>query len=341
MSEFRATLFDGRSSKPHPVVVTLRDGVVSVRGEGIATEVEVSRCTVEAALGSTRRTLYTPDGGRLDTTDAAAFAALERKARAGWGLRVVHALERRWRAALTAALLAALGAWAVAAYGVPLVAEWAAFALPETVTRSIGETTLAQVDRFVFEPSRLEEARRREIREKWAAFAGRFRPAVPHRLVFRRSRMGPNAFALPSGVIVLTDELVDFVESDAELLGVLAHELAHLESRHALRSLFQQAGVFAMVSALVGDVASITSVAGTLPTILLESRYSRGFEREADDIAARRMIDAGLGVEPLIAFLERIGAARPETNGPDLFATHPATGTRVAHLHELATAPER
>lgn len=340
MNEFRATLFDGRASKAHPVAVTLQGRVLSIRGEGIAADVELSRCTVEAALGSTRRTLYTPDGYRLDTADAAAFEALERRLRAGRGLRLVHALERRWRAALAAALLAALVAWGGAVYGLPLAAKWAAFALPAPVAQHIGQATLSQLDRFFFKPSRLDEARRREIRERWAAFAGTFRASVPHRLVFRRGGgIGPNAFALPGGVIVLTDELTEFVASDAELLGVLAHELAHLEQRHGLRSLFQQAGVFVMISALAGDVTSVASAAGTLPTILLESKYSRGFEREADGIAGRRMIGAGLGVQPLIAFLRRISAARPETDGPDLLSTHPSAGKRIAHLVELVREP--
>jgi predicted Zn-dependent protease len=102
-----------------------------------------------------------------------------------------------------------------------------------------------------------------------------------------------------------------------------------------VRTLLQSTGAFVLISVLVGDLASITSVAGTLPTILLESKYSRGFEREADTMASKWMNYVGLGVEPMIAFLTRVKEKEKGFEGPEFLSTHPATDKRIEYLRTL------
>ena len=91
-----------------------------------------------------------------------------------------------------------------------------------------------------------------------------------------------------------------------------------------------------MISVLVGDVASITATAGTLPALLLESSYSRRFEEEADLISSQWMQTAGYGVEPMIVFLTRIKEKKGFAEGPEFLSTHPATERRISYLRELA-----
>ena len=340
MITFKGTYFDGKSSKANDVNVTVLGDVISIRGETIHEDFPIGKCTVEPALGSTRRTLYTPDGGRLDTMDQKAFQTLERKQGRTKGSRVVQLLEGHWRAALAASAVAVLAVLAAAVWGIPYLAESAAFSLPNRALQALGNGALDSVDRHFLQPSELDADEHERIRSLVEEFTTETGAPEPRALVFRKSPFGPNAFALPGDTVVLTDELVSFVEGDEELIGVVAHELAHLERRHAVRTLLQGAGVFVLISVLVGDVTSITSAAGTLPALLLETRYSRGFEQEADVMASQWMLASGYGVEPMIAFLTRVGEKQPDVGAPEFLSTHPATENRISYLRALAAKTE-
>ena len=333
MTRFQGTWFDGTSSRAHEVTVTVQGDVLSIRGDSVREDHRLDRCTIEPALGRIERTLYTPGGGRLDTPDQQAFATLEVGSKGTWGFRVVHWLESRWKAALAAVAVTVLAALAGTVWGIPYLAEKAAFSLPERVLQALGKGALDNVDRHFFKPAELDLAEQERVRAAVEAFVATTGAPAPRALVFRKSPFGPNAFALPGGTVVLTDDLVAFVETDEELLGVVAHELAHLDNRHVVRTLLQGTGVFVLLSVLVGDIASITSVASTLPVILLESRYSRGFETQADTVASGWMRAAGYGVEPMIAFLTRIQEHAFE--GPEFLSTHPAMDKRVEYLKTL------
>jgi len=332
---FAGTYFDGRNSAAHEVTVNVLGDVISIRGEGLHQDFKIAGCNFEPALGSTCRTLYTPNGGRLDTKDHRAFSVLERKKGSGRGFRIVHLLESHWKAALVSVAVAVLAVVATSIYGIPLLAEKVAFTLPDEVLQVLGKEALASADRHFFRPSELDVSRRQNIESLVEGFVATTGAQSPRLLVFRKTPSGPNAFALPGGTVVLTDELISFAEGNEEIVGVVAHELAHLERRHAVRTVLQGAGVFLMVSLLVGDVASITSTAGTLPALLLESRYSRGFEEEADLRASQWMRSAGYGVKPMIAFLTRIGEKNSFAEGPEFLSTHPATEKRIAYLRKL------
>ena len=152
-------------------------------------------------------------------------------------------------------------------------------------------------------------------------------------------KIGPNAFALPGGAIVLTDGLVDLARNDAQVSAVLAHEIGHVRHRHGLRQALQAAGLAALITALAGDAVSITSLAVTLPTLLLQNGYSREFEDEADSYAFQRLREIGLSPKDFAEIIARLeefrskdaGATRSNTGerNMDYLSTHPATARRI------------
>jgi len=333
---FTGTYFDGKSSKAHEVSVTVAGEILSIRGQGVHEDVAVTLCSLEPALGTTRRTLYTPGGGRLDTDDGQAFAVLERLRGGKRGFRIIHWLESRWKWAVAAVAITLGLIYCFSVWGIPYLARVAAFSMPEKANQALGAGVLESADRHFLEPSELATDEQDRIRSLVGEFVVASGAPEPRAFEFRKSPFGPNAFALPGDTVVLTDELVSFVESDGELLGVIAHELAHLEERHAMRTVLQSAGVFVLVTVIVGDVVSVTSAAGALPALLLKSSYSRGFEREADETASQWMIDTGHGVRPMIAFLTRVQEKGLDGIGPEFLSTHPAPESRVDRLRELA-----
>jgi predicted Zn-dependent protease len=333
---FSGTYFDGKSSKAHDVTVTVQGSRLYIRGQTTREEVELRLCSLEPALGTTRRTFYTPEGGRLDTDDRQAFAVLETMRGGTGGFKFIHWLESHWKAAVAAVGVTVVMVLCFSVWGIPYLARVAAFSMPEKASQALGKGVMETADRHFFKPTELEEEKQEHIRTLVSQFVYETGAPEPVAFEFRKSPFGPNAFALPGDTVVLTDELVSFVESDGEIMGVIAHELAHLEKRHAVRTVLQSAGVFVLVSVTVGDVISVTSAAGALPALLLKSSYSRGFEREADDTASRWMVDTGYGVKPMIAFLTRVKEKGLGGGGPEFLSTHPAPENRIDRLRELA-----
>lgn len=97
-----------------------------------------------------------------------------------------------------------------------------------------------------------------------------------YQLNFRKNPViGANAFALPGGYMLITDELIDLANNNDEIVAVLAHELGHVKGRHALRQTLQGTVSGFIIIAITGDVSSIAS---GLPALMMNISYSRELE---------------------------------------------------------------
>jgi Zn-dependent protease with chaperone function len=339
MIAFHGTYFDGKSSKAYPVNVVCSGDLVSLRDDAndLRIDLKLDELSLAPPLGKTRRVLELPGGARCETPDFDAVQRLEtmRGSKHQRGMHLVHLLESRWRlvTACVACLLVCL--WTLVAYGIPWMAKRAAFATPQPLIDSVSNQSLAFLDKRLFKPSRLDSARIDTLQHRFQELIRERGASTEARLIFRSSQaMGANALALPSGLVIMTDPLVHLAQDDRELLGILAHELAHVEQRHGLRNLYQSAGLFLLISTLLGDVTSITSTASSLPTFLLEAGYTRQFETEADTMAGQYMLQQGWGTKPLRDILHRLAGERGEKL-PAFLSTHPGTEERLRHLEAI------
>lgn len=335
MSDVRALYFDGKSSDGHQVIVGLdHGGVLRVRGAGIDLGWPLEQVRVSARIGSSQRYLYFPDGSQCETGDNDSvdrlFAAREPAA-----ARLLHRWESGLGYALAALAVTVVVAFAAIFWGLPALAKQVAFALPPATETLIGRDALAALDRFVLAPSRLPPERQAALRKLYAGMrdAGEAGPA--YRLEFRSGgRIGANALALPAGIIVVTDELVVLAKDDREIEAVLAHEVGHLRQRHMLRYVLQNSAAALLVAVTVGDVTSITSLAAAAPTLLLQAKFSRDFEREADDFALAYLARRGIPLEVFAAILQRMEEKRHEGKNagkgePNYLSSHPGTRERI------------
>ncbi len=212
--------------------------------------------------------------------------------------RLAYALESRWPAVIASLAATAALVWLIVAVALPRAAEPIARRLSPEVDRFLGQQVLATLDKTVFKPTDLSPDAEEEWRRKFDDFVAGEPGAEHYAIVFRHAG-APNAFALPDGTIVVTDEMVRAVGSDDEFRAVLAHEIGHIRGRHALRLVLQRSGIAVLLTALAGDAVGVTYLAVALPSMLLQSSYSREFEAEADDFAfaqseASRRVAAGL-----------------------------------------------
>ena len=345
MIEARGTYFDGKSSQARRATMRCIGDRVMIEedGGGLLQGLRASRCRIDPPLGKAARSIRFPGDAVFETPDAGAIAALERT----WGknrtMRLVHHIETRWKGVSVSFAGIVLFVWLFHTYAIPSLAEEIAFSLPAGVDTEISRHTLDVLDSHFTHPSGLDPRRTEGIRKRFRSLLAGLGPdGFTYRLEFRKSpAIGPNAFALPSGTVVMTDELVGLSVDDRELDGVLLHEIGHIRGRHALRTVIQNAGVFLIIASLSGDMSHISSTAASLPTVLAHSEYSRTFEREADRFAAAELLRRGEPLKPLEDILRRLGSKTPNFPGESVLSTHPVMDERIADLEAFSRAQKR
>lgn len=333
-----ADYYDGRTAKRHDVTLNVEGEMLRLAGDGVDRLASLHELRLSEPMGAAPRLITFADGAFCEVRDHAGLAWLLEQTGHRDNLVVRWQYSLRW--VLAALVLFVALAAAGYRYGVPWLAQQLAERVPAAVARDIGEQALKQLDDGLAEPSRLAAARREEIVARFGRLAPPAGKPVPHRIVFRRSQaFGANALALPSGTLIVFDDLVALAHSDEEILGVLAHELGHVRARHGLR-LMLQGSIVGLVSAwYIGDVSSALAAA---PVLLLQASYSREFEREADAYAIDMLRANAIAPAHLADLLERLENARERRRTgreaaatmPDYLSTHPATGERLRLLRE-------
>lgn len=114
-----------------------------------------------------------------------------------------------------------------------------------------------------------------------------------------------NAFALPDNHLVVFTGLIRESENEAELAGVLGHELAHIEKKHVMKKLVKEVGLSVLISMTTGNSGG--QVISESARLLSSTAYDRELEREADLQSVSYLLQAGLDPEPFANFLYRLG----------------------------------
>ncbi|MBE0598828.1 MAG: M48 family metallopeptidase [Desulfuromonadales bacterium] len=333
--------YDGHSSDRHRVSIT-RDGArLHIVGEGVVRSYDRGACRTTSPLGRMHRSLQLPDGAICELAADAPVEALLLPRQRGRLARMLHRWEGSLPLVAAAGIVTVLLVWGFIQFGIPLLARQVAFALPPSVEQTMGDEALGILDRMLLAPSALPAERQAAVRQLFQGVQQEWPEAAGYRLELRRSdRLGANALALPAGIVVVTDAFVELAQHDAEIVAVLAHEISHVARRHALRQLLQNSSAGLLVASLTGDISSVTALAATLPATLVDARYSRQFETEADDDAVAYLRRQGIAVSHFADILDRLQSSHlPQEQGGgerqsfgDLFSTHPETQKRIARI---------
>jgi Zn-dependent protease with chaperone function len=332
---FSARYFDGRHSRPFDVLASVVDGRIRLAGAEIERDYALSDTRVSERLQSAPRLLTFSDGSYCEVSDHERLDAV--LASTGFRDSWVVRWQNRWPYAVVALLASIAVVAAGYFYGLPKFAEVAARRISPEFEAAIGRQAVEWIDEHLFTPTELPQARRAALAAKFAAIAPRDGRA--YRLEFRKSRIGPNAVALPGGIIVMTDELVKLAPDDEGLLGVLAHELGHIEQRHFLRRVITSTVTGAVATLIAGEASGVLTA---VPATLADLSYSRDMEREADRYAIELLRANQLPTEPLAQLLERLEQAHTKRTGKrergsswtDYVSTHPDTEERARLIRE-------
>ncbi|HKD48459.1 MAG TPA: M48 family metallopeptidase [Rhizomicrobium sp.] len=301
----------------------------------LLTEAAARDVRISSRLGVLSRKLEFPGGGLFETRDNDGVdALLEGRS------SVLARMEGSWRLTLASLAVVVAGVAWLGYYGVPTGAHWLAMRTPPAVARVITAETLAAMDNRVLLPTHLPAARQSDILGRFQRVA-RWQPdSRRYLLLFRNAPdIGPNAFALPDGRVVITDQLAEMSRNDEELDGVFAHEMSHVIHAHGLQSVYQASLVPAAIAFVTGDASQAGHIATILPGILLQAAYSRGFEQQADDDANAELRAHGEDPGRLANLLERMEQATC-TKGvclPSWLGSHPQTVARALRLRHGLT----
>jgi Zn-dependent protease with chaperone function len=270
-----------------------------------------------------------PDTGERLMFDADAEAALRAAAPRLFSARAQGVESPRVVGAVIAA------AWSLAAVfliGVPLAAEPLARATPDKYRNQIADISWSQVNAFTDYCDDADEATQilNDVAYRMMEISD-----VPQRddiWITVADAPIPNAFALPDDSIVVTDDLIQMTEHPDELIGVIAHEIAHIEHNHVMTNIIRQMGAGIFFDVVFGGAGAGQAIA--IASVNLASlRYSRGDEADADARGLDYLDAAGIDSGGLARLFERFEEHADEQGGgdiPAMLSSHPATAERAA-----------
>lgn len=319
--------------------------LLSLTDDATTRDIPVRELDASERFVSATRTVQLAGGDMLEIDDGPALSRL--LTAAGNPDAIVTRWQHSKRAALTALIITIVLAIAGYRWGLPVAADFLAHHTSNDLAALIDRAAIAQLDQQTdLTKSRLDTATQDRLRQKFSELTLSLPPAQPVSLVFRRMGNVANAFALPGGTIIVLDGLVNMAPNDDAVLGVLAHELGHVEHRHGLRTLFRSAAVSALAAWYFGDFSSLATVTATLTQL----NYSREFEAEADSAALLQMQRHHIDPRQLAELFRRIrdqgGIAAPPNDEatspeerkekpgkrwsiPDFLSTHPDIDRRI------------
>jgi predicted Zn-dependent protease len=148
-----------------------------------------------------------------------------------------------------------------------------------------------------------------------------------------------NAFALPGGFFYVNTGLLLVADEEAELAGVMAHEVAHVAARHAVRQMTRaNLANLASIPLIVvgGGIGYAARSAAGIGVPISLMKFSRGFEEEADYLGLQYMFKAGYDPQSFLSFFEQIQAKEKQKPGTlsKIFASHPPIENRVGKIQK-------
>lgn len=337
MIKLPAYRYDGETSNRQEVELCFfESGEVQVLVEGRRLDYRIEDISATPKVGKVRAQLFFPDESVCEVSAHPELDVVLGMLPKQSFQNLVHKIENHLLAILVVLVLAVVTLAGVIQYGIPAGAKTVAFMIPIEMETSMGEEALAFFDKYICKPSQLDTKRRDQLGRKFLRHI-QGDSTFNIRINFRHCKdVGPNAFALPSGIIVFTDDMVKLAKHDNELIGVFAHEVGHVHNRHIMRHILQDSVTGLLLILLTGDIGSASSLAATLPTVLVQAKFSRDFETESDDYAAQFMRQRNIPTHHLGDILQRLMKQHgvEDDDVPGFLSSHPMTSERIKRLKQ-------
>ena len=285
----------GSSAQSDAALQITGDSFILNIKDGISYRALLHTLDVGSRLGNVTRKITLEDGSVFSTQDNDAIDLAFKKQLQG--KRLIHALESKMHWVLVALILTLISGFGFFKWGVPWTSKKIAHALPHATNQLIASNTLDFLDKYIFDVSEISAEQRQKIRMHFKSKVAPLSASndeIQYKLHFRLWKDSnlsiPNALALPSGDIIVTDKFVQLCKNQEEMDAVLLHEMGHIVHRHTLEMVIESTFVTVAVMMIAGDSNGLADMGVGLGSLLVSSSYSRGHEAEADRYAFEQML---------------------------------------------------
>lgn len=258
--------------------------------------------------------------------------------------KMIHTLETKTIWILIAIVVSVIFGVSFFKWGIPYFSKEIAHSLPTKTNILISKNTLDLLDKHIFKKTEISQKTILQIREHFhsnIASLGKLEDGLKYNLHFRLLKSGdfslPNAMALPSGDIILTDKFVQLCQSQEEMDSVLLHEMGHIVHRDSLQILISGTFISVAIMAIIGDVNFLADMSVGIGSLLISSSYTREHEHKADIYAFEKMLSAKIDpiafsniMNRMSEYMDKYLSSDDEVDLLEYISTHPKTNQRIA-----------
>lgn len=292
----------------------------------------ITECQIDSPLRGVASELSFADGGRFVPEDISHR----------WGFTdkktgMIERLEKSKPLIVASIILIPLLLWFILYRGIPAIAVYSvSLASPATV-EAMGEQTLSVIEKVALAPTQLNDETQNDIQLTWLQMLDKLHlDSAKYRLSFYQSDyFAANAFALPHGRVIVTDELVILLKDKPDALrAILLHEIGHVEYHHGIRLAAQATASTIVLAIIFGDLEGISEIVLGSSSSFLQQAFSRDMEREADKFAIEKLITLGYSNHDFANAIQALQKKLDEQTQLDeswlkYLSTHPSSQERI------------
>ncbi|MBK8643004.1 MAG: M48 family metallopeptidase [Saprospiraceae bacterium] len=215
-------------------------------------------------------------------------------------------------------------------FGLPRLTQWASEKVPIEWELKIGQSG---IDQYSNSPS-LDTLKTQYLNEFYQLL--NHQSAYHFNFSFLKDST-VNAFALPGGFIVVNKGILDKMTNYRQLVGLMGHEIAHVEERHTLKTMFKSLGAYMIIQLALGHLGAISGVVVENLSSIQNLSYSREFELSADKAAFHLMKNLNISPSRIVDLfgILALEEANNKSSLPEFMSTHPLTEERSKRIKAL------
>ncbi|WOH36862.1 M48 family metallopeptidase [Thalassotalea fonticola] len=337
-----ANYYFAGSNSAREVFVSIENGCITIacpNSDDVLLCQGITSCKVSSALGSVPCEINFPDGELLVLAADHPMVTMLRR-QLSKSNYILHLLEQSKVFWLVALLLVPVSFYFLVNHIIPSMAETVAGHVPHSVKIEIDDEILTVYDEVMFEATQLELSKQEEIKNQWQYLLEDLAlDGNSYSLEFRKSEaIGANAFALPGGTVVVTDELIELFKDKPEAItAILLHEIGHVELNHSMKILTESVGTTLLMTYFFGDLEGLVEIFSGTAVTLLQNTYSRDLESEADDFAVTKLTLLGKSPQAFADAMRGLsGESKKSHKLLKYFSTHPDVKQRIKKAEQAA-----
>ncbi len=315
MRVLEVDFFDGKSSHKHKLILHVKKDYVYFPQKDWVFYFHSLK--ISPKIANTSQSIELPNGG---------YCILKKEDTLSFKNSFVLRLESKMLYAIFSIFLIVSLTFLTVKYGTSWSANIIANLMPQSAYDSLGESSFKLLKDGYLQASELDEKTKTSIQNTFKKIA----PKNTKLHFYRSDMLKANALALPSGDIILLDDLIkmDKDKNYNGIAGVLGHEIGHVKQKHSMKNLIKTSIIGFLSAYFIGDISSIVASIGAT---MIAMNYSREFEKSADKAAVQTLKKHNLPIYPLINIFKQLEGKSSKNN---FFSTHPIFEERIEFLRK-------